>query len=324
MRQDSFGVFASPWERASPSFARLALLTYMAIALACLAWWSGRLALKGDGAQYASMAENMLRGRWAATSLPYYDEHHRLGGLPVPQTVFPPGYPTLVAIVGAAGLPVDRACLLVAVVGHFTGVVALYLVAKEAGHRRWACLSVAATWACFVVDWFNVLQCASEPTFIPLTIAGAWCVLRQRATGRRRWAFLGGILSGCAFSVRYFGMFFAATLLAREAARAASSRRRGAMLDLLASAIGPTVAIALIFGRNYALLGDVRGGNANPANRDLAVDLRESRPLVPCRPGPRPLGLAGLVGDGTDRHRVGGGRDRLGRGQPETDRPCGH
>src|SRR5262249_26597329 len=48
--------------------------------------------LRNDTFQYLSVAENLVRGEGNATSIIHFDEQHRPGKVPSPQTVFPPGY----------------------------------------------------------------------------------------------------------------------------------------------------------------------------------------------------------------------------------------
>src|SRR5262249_60598088 len=61
--------------------------------------------LRNDGFQYLSVADNIVKGEGNATSIIHFDEQHRPGTVPSPQTVFPPGYAVAVAGLGRRRRP---------------------------------------------------------------------------------------------------------------------------------------------------------------------------------------------------------------------------
>src|SRR5262245_42527564 len=50
-----------------------------------------------DTAQYMGVARNIVDGKGITTSIIYYEEQYRQARIPAQQTVWPPGYPALIA-----------------------------------------------------------------------------------------------------------------------------------------------------------------------------------------------------------------------------------
>lgn len=245
----------------------LLALAVLAVNLALVARYGPEL-LANDAAQYVSEARQILAGRGLATDIAYYDEHHRLGRFPVPQTVFPPGYPLLIAAVSTTGLPAALSAFVVALVSFNLCVALTWAAARRASGSPALAALAGLVLAGSVVGAVQVLVCNSEPLFIATTLAALVCL--QRLPDGRRFALLAGLAAAAAVAVRYAGVFFLAALAVAMTARLVRRRTRRALAELaLALAPGALTVLALA-ARNVLLVGDPKGGNAFEVSRSVA------------------------------------------------------
>jgi hypothetical protein len=184
-----------------------------------------------------------------------------------PLTLFPPGFPVGVATFGevAGGdllgaRVLNSLCLALIVIA---GWVLLRRHVRSTVLRLVGLAGVAAAPTLFSVSsavW-------SEPLFIALMLLVALVLEAELERSRgRRWLVLAGLLAGCAFSVRYSGIWVAGAgafvLLAanrRELTRRARTHRAG--LFLLAACIVP----ALVVLRNLRADGRPFGPRVDPS-----------------------------------------------------------
>jgi hypothetical protein len=140
----------------------LLVVTVLAANLAMVAQYSpDRLA--NDAAQYVSEARQILAGRGLATDIAYYDEHHLLGRFPVPQTVFPPGYPLAIAAVAASGVPILASAFVVALLSFNLCVALAWAATRRASDSPALAALAGFVLAASVVGAVQVLVCNSEP-----------------------------------------------------------------------------------------------------------------------------------------------------------------
>lgn len=239
--------------------------------------------LSSDYAQYASGAENLLAGHGYATSLPFYDEHYRLGVLPTPQTVFPPGFSLWIALGMTLGLSADQSALAIALLCYHASAAMIVLLTRRSTTSWWLAASAGAAWYGIAGNWFNIASGMSEMCFILCTL-GVAALSTNLAAERSLPENVGaGLAASAAFLVRYVGLFCVATLFFWLALRCALLRSRRSVFDLVLGMAAPAITLGAVFGRNYALVGDFKGGN----------DLGKSEPLSTV--APRMLRSAGDI-----------------------------
>src|SRR5947209_3520835 len=179
-----------------------------------------------DDFQYLSVADNLVKGNGAATSILYFDEHYASGTLPAPQTVFPCGYSLAVATVHLTGLPLTYAGLVVSSLSFFALIPLLLW-----GCRLLQVGSAATHGILFLVvasslSWRYALTSGSEALFTALLVLAAIFLMRAEIAAAARPAdggrhvFLGGVCCGLCFLVRYAGSFLIAAGLAYYLAKA--------------------------------------------------------------------------------------------------------
>src|SRR2546429_103318 len=210
-----------------------------------------------DGAFYVSAAQNLASGHGFATSIIWNEEQYRAGGMPAPQTVFPPGYPLLIAVVSRLGVDPPYAAFLVALLAFGAIPLVIYDILRAAGHPPLRAFAVSAVWLGAPFAWFNVLSCMSEMLFTLLTLLSLRCVMQSdRDPGRRDlWLAAAGTVAGLAFTVRYQGVYYLISLGLFFLLRVTRARDRQSVRALMLVAGPASVFVVALFVRNHLLIG---------------------------------------------------------------------
>ncbi len=253
--------------RVRPGLRSLAVLIAVPTAALCLSY--SRDFLSHDGAQHLSVARNLLGGHGLATSIVYYDEHYRIGGVPVPQTVFPPGFPIAVAALAWAGLPLHLSAFVLGLAALNLGTLLTVATFRGAGQSSGPALLAGLVWAGSVVEAENALECGGDLLFVAATLASLVFVQRLPDKGPVG-ALLAGALAAAGFWIRYAGVFFILSLGLVLVGRLVRSRTRRSLVDLGLGLLLPATSLLFLFGRNYRLAGDFKGGNAYEVARPVA------------------------------------------------------
>jgi len=209
--------------------------------------------IRHDGAQYASVARNILSGDGLTSDVAYYDLQHRSGGFPVPMTDWPPGYPASVAVLMLFGTDAATALLLINYLAVFVCGFVIYRCSAEIGTSPLVATAATATWWLFVPAWALARTGGATFPFIMATLVGYLCFLRLKRGGV--WLHVAGLAAAYAFSLRFVGLFFIAALALMAGIELLRSRNRAALLDTVRMLYLPVLAVALILLRNKMLVG---------------------------------------------------------------------
>jgi hypothetical protein len=255
-------VIPRPRTPAGAIVAPLALAVLALLAAVALGARFDGTFVQNDSAQYVSMAKNLVSGHGLATSLVWTDEQHRLGGLPVAQTNLPPGYPALIALVSQLGVEPLAAAFLVSAACFALIPLVVYFILTAVGRPAGLSFVVSATWLGLPLIWFNVLACLSEMSYTLLTVLALACLARSEGDPARPhgWLLLAGALAGLAFTVRYAGVAYVASMGAWFLLQAARRRDWRSLRGLIVVMLPPAIIIAALFTRTYWLTGRLVGG----------------------------------------------------------------
>ncbi|WP_218566628.1 mannosyltransferase family protein [Vallicoccus soli] len=182
-------------------------------ALALWAWTRVAVLVAAGAGAYLTAREDVLAGpleRWERWDVVHFEAVAR-GGYdqegPTPYAAFFPALPLLLRALGALGLDLTAAGLLVSLVAGAVAVVALVRLVEEAGGahpdgtgERAVLLLLASPCAVFLAAGYT------EALFLALALP-AWL-----AAHRGRW-WAAGLLAGAAGLVRVTGLFLAAALV---------------------------------------------------------------------------------------------------------------
>jgi hypothetical protein len=233
-----------------------ALLSLMATF--CLIWIHDGRMLHPDIAQAISAARNLLAGNGYSTSLLYYEEHYRQNAWPAPQTVFPIGFPALIAALGAIGIPFRLAAQILSTTGFALMPLAVCTTALRLDQRPVTAFLLAALWLCVPLNWHNVLEKQTEMLFMSATLCAVIALNHKDLTTRR--LMVAGLFSATAVLLRYAGVFW---IIAASLSISLVSIRHPALLIrrcLLFTALPGTV-VGIAFWRNSLLTGNFKGGS---------------------------------------------------------------
>jgi hypothetical protein len=249
-----------------------ALIAIAAMAVAMLSFLSADF-LSGDAAQYLSVTEQLLAGK-GLTTLTLYYESQLDQGLPAQQTIWPPGWPAIAAVVaGATSIESAAALGIVAVLAHAMTAILLFVVVVKVSGRPWVAAALAAGYMAYSGAWKFAISGFSEPLFVAALIGVAACLTGVRTKPGKSWHLLAGasLLMAVAMLVRYFALPFVAAL---GAAVLLSSLRRGRIWPALCEAIMVISPALLVLGamtvRNVMVDGSLRGGPQTTSGLSLA------------------------------------------------------
>ncbi|MBI3029542.1 MAG: glycosyltransferase family 39 protein [Candidatus Rokubacteria bacterium] len=214
-----------------------------------------------DGAFFVNAAKNLASGHGFATSIVWHEEQYRLGGVPAPQTVFPPGYPLLIALGSRLGLDPPYAAFLVSLLSFGAVALVIYDILRTAGHTPLRSFAVSAVWLGSPFAWFNVLGCMSEMPFTLLTLVSLRCAMQgERDPGRRDlWLAAAGTVAGLAFTVRYQGVYYVISLGLFFLVRVIRQRDWQSARALILATGPASVFVVALFLRNLVLTGKLTG-----------------------------------------------------------------
>ena len=225
--------------------------------------------LKNDVAQHLSVARNILEGNGFKTSIIYYDEHFHIGKIPAEQTVFPPGYPLAIASLSWFGVPLNISAFIICILSFNCCTLLIIKLLRDVGHAWGIALFGGLLWAFSITAISNVLFSLSDVPFAFATVACFFFVQRMRADGIQN-ALLAGAAASGSLSIRYAGVFLIFSLGIVFTGRFIILRTRKAFVEIAAILAFPALMMCLLFYRNYLLVGDLKGGNANQIARSLA------------------------------------------------------
>jgi 4-amino-4-deoxy-L-arabinose transferase-like glycosyltransferase len=251
-------------ERAVPDSARLTLALWALVLGAMLV---GLVTVYDpsfidiDGAFYMNAAKNLASGHGFATTILWNEEHYHRGQMPAAQTVFPPGYPLLIALVSRLGVDPRYAAFLVSLVAFVAIPLVVSGILRTSGHTRLGSFAVGAAWLGSTFAWFNVLRCMSEMPFILLTLLSLLCVIQsERHPGRGDlWLAAAGAVAGLAFTVRYQGVFYILSLGCFFLLRLIRQRDWPSARALILVAGSASAFVLPFFIRNHVLTGKMTG-----------------------------------------------------------------
>lgn len=283
-----------------PSTARRGSWLFVLAALTVvLARWGRTTGISNDGIQYVEGARQLLAGKGYSTGILYFDEHYRSGGLPAPQTLWPPGTSLAIAVVAALGVAPEMAGRVVARVAFILVAPLVFLLALRLT-GDWRLAALAGLWQLGLTEfWMYLASPNSELPFLAASL-GALLVLPDAEGSQVRW-LPAGLLAGLATMFRYVGFFLLIAMgvvLLFDLVRhfRLTGRLRGAPFFLAAP--GYLIAIVLLL-RNRMYAGDARGGNTRTVLHGIGGLVEETfRSLVDVLAGVTRSAFSGGVGSG--------------------------
>ncbi len=240
------------------------------VATLCLAMMNDNRTMHPDIAQAISAAKNLLDGKGFSTSLIYYEQHYQQNTWPAAQTVFPIGFPAMIAGLGAVGVPFRAAAQLLSLTGFFIVPVLICLAAIRMGRRPSTAVFLALLWQCSPMNWHNVYEKQTETLFVTFTLSSL--ILLQNDSRSLRRLMLAGLFAMVASSLRYAGVFWLITggvLIGSQILR----DPKATIQRLIAFGCLPAILVGGMFIRNSMIVGDPRGGISHVVDKSIRLTL---------------------------------------------------
>jgi len=173
--------------------------------MAMLAWDSSYIA--NDGVQYLSTATNWLNGDGFSTSALIYSSHFQ-GQIPAVQTIWPPGYPWMIAVAKLSGMELHQAALMLNLIGHALASALVYLVLRRLNVQQGFAIASACLFYLTAIPWQYTLGLVTEPIFTLLTLGILLFLPRSEQMQWHRF-LLCGLLAAAAVYIRFSAILFA-------------------------------------------------------------------------------------------------------------------
>lgn len=253
--------------------AAVAGVLFVGVCAGC--WFSyDPLWIARDATEAMSVARHLLDGEGIKTSIIYYEEQYATGQVPAPQTVFPPGYPVLIAAVTSLGVPLPEAAYVIASLCFAVIAILILWMARRLGQPLGVATLLAVCWCGCLQCWNNTWVMMSEMPFILLTLLSL-LLFPTGADRRLRWVFLSGGAAAAAFTIRYAGVFWFITVAGYYGAELIRRRQWTVMKAALTWGSMPMVVLSGLFWRNQALSGEWTGGNPLSGQHSFSFSLWE-------------------------------------------------
>ena len=230
-----------------------------------------------DTAQYISVAKHIITGQGIKTDLIYLQSHFDSGDIPAPQTAWPPGFSIAIAILAGVGIPIAIAPFVTSILAWAGTAFVIYKLAIASDASRHSALAACICWLLLVTGWTLSLRGTSEPLYVfftTLSLVSAAAVYAE-SNYRNRLLFASGLLATFAFTVRYQGLFFICALIAGFAIAAVRTRRLAEVYDLIIVSIAPIAGVLVVFGRNFAIAGEITTNTYQSISQNLVGAMRE-------------------------------------------------
>ena len=238
----------------------LVLVAAFSANIAALMTWDPTF-IMNDGIQYLSTAQNWLHGQGFSTNALIYNPHFQ-GRLPAPQTVWPPGLPSLLVFGNWVGISLQSAALLLNLLANALSGLLIYLILRRCGTQVLFALGCAALFYFTTISWHLAVALLSEPLFSLLILTALYYLPGNPNTHNGKWLLCGLFLAAC-IAVRYSGIFTTAAfaiglapvfLLTRNYKQQTLKQHIWRLTLLLGL---PVIAFSALMARTHFLVGTI-------------------------------------------------------------------
>lgn len=164
--------------------------------------------ISNDAIQYVVMAEHLLAGHGVRTDIVYYDVQYALGAQPVPQTVFPAGFPLLIALLMSIGASPAFAVAAASAIGFVVLPVMVFGILAVSGVDRFTAGIAGLVQLASVLTWQSIPFGLSEPVFTAITLIALFMLTRFDAECSWRRVIATGAVAALSVYFRYQGLLF--------------------------------------------------------------------------------------------------------------------
>jgi len=252
----------SPPVALSERIPLLALAVVTLLVAGVVLWLFEPSKINPDTIQLIDTARQLVNGHGLSSSIVYYEEQLAFGSVPAPMTVWPPGFPWLLAVGMSVGFSPESTALALCLTAHLGVAFLIYFGLRRAETSASIAATAGCVWLLHPTGLSLTISCFAEPIFIAFMLAS--CLALIEALGDsprwRLWLFISGACAAGAVLIRYNGVLWPAAAglwLTFRAWRRSSWRTFG-----IAVAFGvlPALTTLGLLWRNVLLSGHLSGG----------------------------------------------------------------
>ena len=163
--------------------------------------------ISNDGVQYLSTAKNWLAGFGFSTEALIYGPHFQ-NKFPAAQTVWPPGYPFVIAVFSKIGLNLHQSALVINLLMQATASLMIWFILSRLEVRKTYALLSAFVFYLLSISWVYSSSLLTEPLFTTLLLAALLCLPDIKRSSLATWVVCGLIIAASVY-VRYSTVLFA-------------------------------------------------------------------------------------------------------------------
>lgn len=240
---------------------------------------AGEPRLREDSYQYLSTAGSLASGAGAKTAILHYDVDRRTGQIPVPLTMWPPGYPMAVAALRVVGVPLTTGAAAISALS-FVALVTLLLFGARAYNLTPTATRLMLLWL-LANSWAFVypVSVSTESLFTAVVVGGivlfAIHEKRHPAPPQTVPLVIAGTLLGLSYWVRYAGLLLCAGAAAFYGLAWLVKRDRASLRSLTYATSGGALLVALNAVRNIWITGSWKAGYDTPTSHPLTEVLHQ-------------------------------------------------
>ncbi len=243
-----------------PPSHRIVFLATVILSLAatfCLWKSDDDRTLHPDIAHATSSAQNLLAGNGFSTDIICYEQHYQQNVSPAKQTVFPFGYPSMIAALGSLGVPLRTAAQALSLSGFFCVPLLIFVAARRMVRTPITAMLLGLLWQCAPMNWYNIREKQTESLFVAFTL-GSMILLFAKDHRTSRFV-LAGLCAAIACSLRYAGVFWLLTVGLMMAPGVLRTWKQALSEATLFFAV-PGAVVCGMFIRNRMIIGELSGG----------------------------------------------------------------
>ena len=230
--------------------------------------------ISNDGIQYLSTARNWLAGNGFSTNALIYAPHFQ-GEFPAVQTVWPPGYPLVIALFSKLGMDLHQSALAVNLLMHAMASLVILLILRRLEVTSTFAILSAFAFYLMSIPWAYASALLTEPLFTTLLLAALLFLPDIKRSNLAVWVLCGVVIAAGIY-VRYSTVFLALgtgigifiCLIAHQRKPMAGFVKSNFKLALLIAI--PAIAFLHLMFRTYTFIGTLYRYSGSKTPESLA------------------------------------------------------
>lgn len=240
------------------------LLLSLAAALVAvvMAWLFEPGKVNPDTIQLIDTARHLLNGDGLTSGILYYDAQLAFRRVPAPMTIWPPGFPVLLAAGMSVGVSAEWTALALSLIAHLSVAFLIYFGLRRAQATPMVAALAGFVWLVHPTALSLTISCFAEPIYTAFTLASCLALVEavREVQHWRIWLTAAGVSAAFAVLMRYNGVLWPAAAGLWLLLLAMNRRSWRPIGIAIAFGALPAITTLGLFWRNLVLSGQLSGG----------------------------------------------------------------